>query len=117
MYANDTIITCSSTDSISLQRNINIEMICTTEWMRHNRLSLSADKSEVMLISHSRQQNSPNELKEIEVNHKMIGRVTKTWYLGLNIDENLSRNDEYKEVKAKVKSALSALQRLKDILP
>ena len=57
------------------------------------------------------------ERREIDVNLKKIGRVTKTKYLGLNIDENLSWKDQYRKVKAKVKSGLSALRKLKDILP
>ena len=68
-------------------------------------------------IWHSRQHNNLNELNETEVNQEKIGRVTKIKYLGLNINENLSWNDQYKKVKAMVKSGLSALQRLKDILP
>ena len=92
-------------------------MANVAEWMRLNKLSLNADKSEFMVIGHSRQQNNLKELTEIEVNLKKIGRVTKTKYLGLNIDENLSWKDQYKKVKAKVKSGLSALRKLKDILP
>ena len=37
--------------------------------------------------------------------------------LGLSIDENLSWKDQYENVNDKVKGGLSALQRLKDILP
>ena len=70
-----------------------------------------------MIICHSRQQSYLNELKEFEVNHKKINRVIKTKYLGLDVDENLSWKDQYKNVKAKVKSGLSALRKLKDILP
>ena len=117
LYADDTSITCSSTDSASLQRNIEIEMANVAEWMRQNRLSLNANKSEFMVIRHSRQHNNLEELNEIEVSQEKIGKITKTKYLGLNIDENLSWNDQYKKVKAKVKSGLSAPQRLKDILP
>ena len=117
MYADDTTITCFSTDSASLQRSIDTEMANFAEWMRQNWLSLNRNKSEFMIIRHLRQHNSLNELNEIEVNHKKIVRVTKTKYLGLNIDENLSWKDQYEKVKAKVKSGLSALQRLTDILP
>ena len=117
MHADDTSITCSSIYSASLHRNIEIEMVNVAERMRHNRLSLNANKSEFMVIRHSRQHNNLDEVNEIEVKQEeKIDRVTKTKYLGLNIDENLSWNDQYKNVKAKVKSGLSALQRLKDIL-
>lgn len=47
----------------------------------------------------------------------MQGRVTKPNYLGLNIEGNLSWNDKYKKVNAKVKSGISALWKLKNILP
>ena len=58
-----------------------------------------------------------NEVKEAEVNQKIIGRVTKTKYHGQNIDEYLVWKDQYKQVKAKLKSGISALQMLKEILP
>ena len=117
LYADDTSITCSSTDGASLQRNIEIEMANALEWMRQNRLSLNANKNGFMVIRQSRQHNNLEELNEIEVSQEKVGRITKTKYLGLNIDENLSWNDQNKKGKAKVKSGLSALQRLKDILP
>ena len=90
MYADDTNISCSSSDSVSIQRNIDIEVANVAEWIRQNRLSLNANKSEFMVISHPRHHNSLNELKEIRVNQEIIGRVTKTIYLSLNIDEYLS---------------------------
>ena len=66
-----------------------------------------ADKSDFTFIGHARQQNSLNELKDIEVIQKIIGRATKTKYLGFNIDENLSWKDQYKKIMAKVDGALS----------
>ena len=109
----ETNITCSSTDRDSLLRNINNEMSNVAEWMRLNKLSLNADKSEFMVIGHSRQQNNLKELREIEVNLKKIRRVTKTKFLGLNIDDNLSWKDQHKKVKTKVKSGLSAIRKLR----
>ena len=107
MYADDTSITCSSTDSASLQRNIEIEMANVAEWMRQNKLHLNANKSEFMAKRHSRQHNNLDKTNKIEVNQEKIGRVTKTKFLGRNRDENLSWNDQYKKVKAKLKSGLS----------
>ena len=70
MYADDTSVTGSSTDSATLQRNIDFEM-ANVEWMRQNRLSLNANKSEFIVIRQSRQPNSLNELNKIEVNRKV----------------------------------------------
>ena len=77
-------------------------MVNVAEWMRQNRLSSNTNKSEFMVISHSRHHRSLNELREIEANQKTIGRVTKTKYLGLDIDENPSWKDQYNKVKDKI---------------
>ena len=92
MHADDTSITCSSTNSDSLLRNINNEMANAAEWMQLDKLNLNTDKSEFMVIGHSRQQNNLKELRETEVNLKKISRVTKTKYLGLNMTGCLSKN-------------------------
>ena len=60
-----------------------------------------------MFISESRQHNSLSELKENDIKEEIIGRVTNANYLGFNIEENWK--DQYKKVKTKVKSGLSAI--------
>ena len=40
-------------------------------------------------------------LRKLKSTKKIIGRVTKTKYLGLNINENHSWKDQYKKVKAR----------------
>ena len=105
MYADDTSINCSSSDCASQQRNIDIEMANVAEWMRQNRLRLNANRGVFMVISHSRHCNSLNELEEIKVNQEIIGRVTETKHLGLNIDEYLSWKDQYEKLKIRLKVA------------
>ena len=78
MCADDPNITFSSSDSASLQRNIDIEIANVAEWMSQNKFSLNANKSEIMVKSHSRHHNSLNELMEIKFNQEIIGKVTKT---------------------------------------
>ena len=73
--------------------------------VRQNRLSLNANKSQFMVIRHSRQHYNLDELNEIKINQEKLGRITKTKYLGLNIDENLSWNDKYKKLKLRLKVA------------
>ena len=43
-------------------------------------------------------------------------RVEKIKYLGINIDESLNREEQYKTVKNKLKVGISSLRKLKDIL-
>ena len=62
----DTSITCSSTDSGSLFKNIDNEMANIAEWKQLNKL-LNTDKNEFMVTGHLGQQNSLNEPREIEM--------------------------------------------------
>ena len=50
LYADDTSIACLSSDSASLQGNIDIEMANVVEWMKQDRLSLNTNKSQFMVI-------------------------------------------------------------------
>ena len=58
-----------------------------------------------MAIRHSRHDNSLNELKEIKLNQEIIGEVSKTKNLGLNIEEYLSWKDQHKMLKIRLKVA------------
>ena len=53
----------------------------------------------------------------MEMNGEKIQRVHEVIYLGVTIDENLSWNKQYKRLKCKLRSGLSSLRRLKNILP
>ena len=54
---------------------------------------------------------------EIKINEEPIKRVQTVKYLGTMVDENLTWNEQYKKLKGKIKSALSSLQKLRNILP
>ena len=53
----------------------------------------------------------------MEVKHRIISMISKANYLVLNIDENLSWNNQSENVNAEAKSGLSVPQKLKDIFP
>ena len=48
---------------------------------------------------------------------KLLKWVEKIKYLGINIDESLNWEEQYKTVKNKFKGGISSLRKLKDILP
>ena len=53
----------------------------------------------------------------MEINREKIQRAHEVKYLGVPIDENLSWNKQYKRLKCKLKSGLSSVMKLKNILP
>ena len=71
-----------------------------------------------MVIGHRRKLNRvSNELSNLVLNDAIIKRVEKIKYLGINIDESLNWEKQYKTVKNKLKGGISSLRKLKDILP
>ena len=86
-------------------------------WMRQNKLSLNANKSEFLIVGHKRQLNGIHEPVQLKVDGEPIRRVQTLKYLGLRIDENISWNKQCKSLQCKVKCGLSSIRKLKDILP
>ena len=117
MYADDTSITCSAKDIEELCNDLKTEGKNIAEWMRQNKLSLNTNKTEYMVIGHKRRINHIQGEINVEINGEKIQRAHEVKYLGVTIDENLSWNKQYKKLKCKLKSGLSSLRKLKNILP
>ena len=117
MYADDTSVTCSAEDIDELCYHLRTEVDNIAEWLRQNKLSMNTDKTEYMVVGHKRQTNRIQGPLEVNINGGPIKRVKKVKYLGITVDENLTRNEQYKNLKGKIKNALSSLRKLKNILP
>ena len=118
MYADDTCVTIASENLNDLITDMKNELENISNWMRINQFSLNASKSQFMVIGHRRKLNRvDNELSNLVLNNEVIKRVDKVKYLGINIDESLNWEEQYKTVKNKLKGGISSLRKLKDILP
>ena len=117
MYADITSITCSGEYIYDLCKDLKAEIDNITEWLRQNKLSLNTAKTEYMVVGHKRQANHIPGPLEVNVNGEPIKRAQQVKYLGIMIDENLTRNEQYKSLKGKINDALSSLWKLKNILP
>ena len=108
MYADDTHTTEVSGDNNKL-----------AQIMRIIELSANPKNTEFMLIGHPRGINKIETLAPLKLNGTEIRGVKKTKSLGIIVDENLktSGREHFKSLKGKVASGLSALKKLKHILP
>ena len=57
------------------------------------------------------------EQVHVNINKEPMKRVKKVKYLGVTVDDNLTRSEQYKNLKGEVKDAISSLRKLKSILP
>ena len=118
MYADDTCVTIASENLNDLVRDVKNELENISNWMRINKLNLNVSKSEFMVVGHRRKLNKVgNEVSNIVLNNEVIKRVAKIKYLGININESLNWEEQYKTVKKELKGGISSLRKLKDILP
>ena len=100
MYADDTCVNIASENQNELLTDLKNELENVSNWMRINKLSVNASKSEYMVIGHWRQLNKiGNDLPDLVLNNEVIKRVDKTKYLGINIDESLNWKEQYKDIK------------------
>ena len=102
IYADDTNVTIISTDVEELVFEAQQELLNLSEWIRINKLSPNPEKTEYMIIGHSREVNALNISSALKLNGADIKRVTKTKSLGVIVDENLKWDKQYKVVKRKV---------------
>ena len=94
------------------------EMENISNWMRTNKLSLNARKSEFIVVGHRRMLNRVgNELPNVVLNNEVIKRFEKLKCLGINIDQSLNWEEQYKTVKNKLKRGISSFRKLKDNTP
>ena len=116
MYADDTSISYASMEINELFNEIKGELDLLSSWMRQNKLSLNAEKSEFMLIGHPKQLNKAKDFPDLEVEDQKLCRAQKTKYLGVIIDESMNWEEQLKTVKRKIKNGLGAMFKLKNIL-
>ena len=117
MYADDTHTTIASDDINELAQMMQEELQNISEWMRVNKLTVNPNKTEFIFIGHPCRINKIETLAPLKLNNTEIKRVRKTKSLGVIVDENLSWKEHFKSLKGKVTRGLSALKKLKSILP
>ena len=117
MYADDTTVTYSAEDIGALCDDLNEELANISVWMPSNKLTLNANKSEFLIVGHKRQLNSIQQLVQLKIGDDLVRKVLKVKYLGLEVDENLTWNEQYKALKYKIKCRPSSIRKLANILP
>ena len=108
MYADDTSVACSAGDIDTLCDDLRTELTNISEWMKQNKLSLNANKSEFLIVGHKRQHGGIRGPVHLQVDEEPVRRVQTVKYLRIRVDENLSWNEQYKSLKCKVKCGLSS---------
>ena len=116
LFADDTSVFLSGNDPLELNEIFNLELKKMQSWFTANKLYINQDKTCYMIFKN---RNSKTQDKDIyvELNNTRIKRETKTKFLGVIIDENLSWKEHVNYIALKISRAIGILYCLKDILP
>ena len=120
MHADDTNLCLKSKDISQLNRAINRDLEDLDSWLKGNKLSLNVVKTQSMLIAtkprHQALKNAAGKLK-LEILGSELDVVTKTRYLGVQVDNSLDWKEHIKVISFKVSRATGFLKYAKNILP
>ena len=106
MYADDTDLSARIKNGSEITSKLVPEFLKICEWLRSNKLSLNALKTEFMIIgSHQRvgELGSARTLPVVRAQGNVIKRVNKTKSLGLVIDEFLTWDKHIEYIAKKIK--------------
>ena len=117
MYADDTTLTASAKDPITLQTIMNQDLEKVQAWLRANKLTLNVKKTKFMIIgSKFKLDQVPNDLT-VKINNESLDRKFEYKSLGLHIDQYLNWSTHIQEISKKISSGISILRRLGTTLP
>lgn len=108
LYADDTAIISSSLNTNKAVENLQQEIHKIENWCKMWRVSINADKSNVLLIKKSRRKAKTD--KTLSIFNTNVPIVTKAKYLGVTINFNLTWNNHIDNVIGKAWGAYSSLK-------
>ena len=108
MYADDSTITCSSSNINEIENNLNTALGRICDWCVRNKLTINANKTKFMLIG------SKQTFHNTDLNVRIVGiLVVKVNYvkcLGVISSESLSWGSHVEYVKKTVSSKLGMIK-------
>ncbi len=114
MFADDTNITITGQTVQELQTNLNNNLEKVHQWLLANKLTLSYDKSEYMIIGSRQKIASMQEEPIVSIGNEPIKKISKCKTLGVIIDDTeLLWKDHISEINTKVSKGLGIMKRIK----
>ena len=110
-FADDTnlLYTYKNLKTIKTKINKDLKSLCT--WLRANKISLNASKTELIIFRDPRKK--PTYSMKIRINGKKLTPCSSVKYLGIYIDEHLNWNTHLAELRPKLSRAVGMLSKIR----
>ena len=112
MYADDTVLYCSSAKASIIQDKLTADLSKIEHWLSFNSLFINVSKTEAMLFGTAPRLSAVNSFS-ITLNNNVIKRVFHFTYLGIVFDDRLSWNEHIKHLISKAGKRVGMLGRLR----
>ncbi len=118
MFADDTNISCDRKLATDIQKKINSDLNSVHNWLLANKLTLSVEKTEYMIVGSRQRLNQINSDPDIYINRRsyMIKRVSNKKFLSVVLDEQLNWHNHIDNQYAKILKNIALLRRAKCFL-
>ena len=110
-FADDTNILFSQKSLKKINKYINHDLSQIVQWLRANRISLNASKTEIILF----RPNTKTITKHLNfrISGQKVNIVKQTKYLGIYLDEHLTWNFQLDQIKRRLSRSCGLLAKLK----
>ena len=115
-FADDTFMLYFSKSLGTIESVVNCELKYASKWLRLNRLSLNADKTELIIFRSPQHSLNYNDIS-IKFNGKKLLPVDYVKYLGMYIDKHLSWNFHIMQLAKKLSRANGIISKLRYYAP
>ena len=115
MYADDSTLTCSSSNVDEIQNNLNTALAKIYNWCARNKLTINASKTKSMLIGTKQKVHGVG--LNVTIAGNSVVKVDHCKCLGVIIDESLSWGPHVEYVKKTVSCKMGMLKRIRDYVP
>jgi ribonuclease P/MRP protein subunit RPP40 len=111
-YADDVTLIASGSTVADARLQLQSLLDLTATWAKHNLLSFSYSKCNVMLIPASFRSTTSQPLNDLTLNGRLLASVDQVTILGVDITSDLSWSQQAKKVCGKLSGRLAVLRRL-----
>ena len=117
MYADDTSLTVAHFDNNTLEQLMNHDFLEIHSWLITNKLSLNVIKAKYMIVASQYRIKHLEHQFNIQVNNHYLTRDNSYKYLGVEIDQSLTRRDHVVKIAKKASGGIGALRRVRHLIP
>ena len=112
MYADDTVLYSTGTELNNIKNSLQEDLKRVDKWLTDSQLVLNQSKTKCMLFG-TRYRLENTDIFVLQLQSKIIERVTAFSYLGIILDEQLSWKEHVENVCTKASKRLSILSRIR----